>query len=84
MTIVIQLPNEVGERARLEAERRSLPVEEYVAELVAETVRSPEAKRAHDLLASLDEIGDEADHRDTFEALQKADEEHGLSSRRRL
>ncbi|MGV3615288.1 MAG: hypothetical protein ACO1SV_08135 [Fimbriimonas sp.] len=85
MTIVIQLPTEVGERARQEAERRSLPVEEYVADLVTQTVSRPvEAQRVHDLLSSLDEIGDEADHRETYGALQTAEAESGLSVRRRL
>jgi hypothetical protein len=85
MTIVIQLPNDVGERARQEAERRSLPVEEYVARIVADSIpHNAEAQRAHDLLASLDEIGDEADHRQTYDALRDAEAESGLSVRRRL
>jgi hypothetical protein len=85
MTIVIQLPNEIGERARQEAERRSLPVEEYVAEIVTQSVSLPEeAQRVRGLLSSLDEIGDEADHRETYETLQRQEGEHGLSVRRRL
>ena len=85
MNIVLNLPDDLGERAREEAERRAQPLEEYLVEVVAQTVpNSQRIARSLEILDSLDAIGDEEDHRETYETLRKAEEEDGLSVRKRL
>lgn len=85
MTIVLNLPESVGELAREEAMRRAQPLEDYLAEVVARTVPDPRRiARSLEILDSLGGIGDESDHRETYEALRKAEAEDGLSVRKRL
>ena len=85
MTIVLNLPDGVGELAREEAARRAQPLEEYIAEVVARTVpASGRIARSLEILDSLEAIGDEGEHRETYEALKRSEAEGGLSVRRRL
>lgn len=85
MTIVLNLSPDLGARAREEAERRAQPLEEYLAEVVARALPNPaRVARSLEILDSLAEMGDEADHRETYEALRAAETEEGLSVRKRL
>ncbi len=85
MEIVLSLPEELGERAREEASRRAQPLEDYLVEALSGSVPpAHRIARSLEILDSLDAIGDEEDHRDTYEALRKGEEEAGLSVRRRL
>jgi hypothetical protein len=86
MTVILTLPPEVEERVQREAAKRSIPVAEYVASVVAAAVPpADEAERRARGFAALDavaEMGSEEEQRQTFEYLAKAIDEDRLSDRK--
>lgn len=85
MTIVLHLPDEIGERAREEAQKRSQGLEEFLVDVVSSSISMPaQVQRSLKLLDSIEGIGDEQDQRETFEILQRSEAEDSLSVRRRF
>lgn len=100
MTVILDLPPEVGDQAQAQAARQQVPLNDYLARIVADVVSSSEASAAHNgapdsaeaarrerslaLLGTLNQIGDEQEQRETFAYLQTAVNADRLSDRDRF
>lgn len=85
MTVAIELTGDIEERVRVEARRRSLSVEEYLANVVTQSLEfKPDVSKARAVLESLGEIGSEEEQKEMFEFLRQALDEDRLSERGRF
>jgi hypothetical protein len=79
MTVSVTLLPEVEARVNREAAKRSIPVEDYVASVVAAAVpaegESDRRARAAAAIESLSDMGTGEKQRETFECLSKAIDE---------
>lgn len=88
MSITISLPAQVEARVEAEAARQHKTPAALVADLVSQALPQEDEisrrERSLTLLRSVDDIGDEAEQRETFNTLQTAIEEDRLSGRKRF
>ncbi|MEP6757054.1 MAG: hypothetical protein ABJA67_16225 [Chthonomonadales bacterium] len=87
MTVTLNLPPHVQARVQAEAAKYRVPVEEYLLNLVSRSIPGTEdVQRARSLalLASVDDLGDEDEQRETFEYLKAKIDGDRLSERNRF
>jgi len=87
MNVTIDLPPRLQERVQAEAARHAVPIEKYLIDLVTRAV--PETAddrrdRSLALLASVEDIGDESEQRETFAYLKTEIDKDRLSDRKRF
>lgn len=98
MTITLDLSPEVSDRARAQAARQQVPLQDYLARIVADAVSETDVapsdsldpaqaarrERSLALLSTLDQIGDDKEQQETFAYLQTAVNADRLSDRDRF
>jgi len=100
MSVTLDLSPEVSDRAQAQAARQQVPLQDYLARIVADGVSQNEdaiaqsgivdpaeaarRDRALALLATLDQIGDEREQQETFVFLKTAVNADRLSDRDRF
>lgn len=98
MTVTLDLSPEVSDRAQSQAARQQVPLQDYLARIVADVVSENEdapsasldpaeatrRERPLALLGTLDQIGDEQEQQETFTYLKTAVNADRLSERDRF